>query len=161
MSINKDGKTYYEETEISLLRREADKDLKETFQWITKDLQDNAKAFVAVKNNLDAAFKELEKNSETLFGNGKEGVVTTLAKMVDVVARIEKSLNDKDSGLNAIDDKVRGLSAKEKIWDDAAKDIAKLTIKITVISGVIGFIGAFFGPQISKIIDSVLILMKG
>jgi len=156
MSIKQDGKTYYEEGEIALLRREADKDLKETLQWIVKDLQDNAKAFVAVRQGLDQATKMLEKHQDILYGNGKEGVLVLIGKMGDILSRLDKSINDTDSGIVALHMTVKELKDESEDWKQTSKDMSNMKLKITLITTLIAMIVSSLFPKGAEIIRSLL-----
>jgi hypothetical protein len=120
-------------------RRELDRDAKQNIQGIQKDITLIKQYIVKGEQREESLAKIVAKHDNILYGNGKEGIVISVAKLVDTAHALADDMWNKSNGIGF---KLDSIMAKKKDYDEAVKAINNLTIKVGIVSG---FIGGVFG----------------
>ena len=141
--LNKNKKVFTDE-EIKKIRQEFDTQIKESLEWLVRDLQDTAKFNSKLQQQQEYIITRLEKHDATLFGNGKEGVVTTIALASQTLKQIYDDIHNSNCGLECLNTtlavtktEVVALNTKAKSWDNTAKDVSNMKAKIAVYASII------------------------
>ena len=137
MPINKDGKKYYSEEEIAVLRRDSDKNINGSLGKLITEVKVLTQRISLKEEQIT---KSVNRHENILVGNGKEGLVSQVSTIVKTQDSVTSELWNKEKGIQVRLDRI---CQRKKDYDDTVKKVQHIEIKVGIISAASVIFGAF------------------
>jgi len=137
------------EANIAIFRRKADKELNESVKTLVKTQQELATQVELINQKItDQLCKSVERHEKILIGNGTDGLVTQVSKMVQIQDSVTRELWDKEKGIQV---KLDRIYQRKEDWDKASRRVDKIEIKVAGITAMATAIGVYLGTIWAKV----------